>query len=484
MRPGTKVAYSSTLAPAVVAALLAWFVQGWVTAVAEERPASARKPNFVFILADDWGWGDLGCYGHRQLKTPNLDRMARQGVLFTQFYVCSGVCSPSRTAFMTGHFPARHSIHGHLATPQQNAERGMPNFLDPAVPTVTRLLQKAGYVTGHFGKWHLGHNPGAPEPSAYGLDVYRSLVVGNGPELDRTVPHWRARSSQTLVDDTIQFIEANRGRPFYVQTWLLDTHATLDPTEEQMKPYNRYAPGDVSHKGAMQIYYAAATAADAQIGRLLDKLDELGLAENTVVIFSSDNGPEEILISNASHSGIGSPGPFRGRKRSLYEGGVRLPFIVRWPTGSPAGRVDSTTVLSAVDFLPSLCRLAGVALAADVDLDGEDMSAALRGQPAERAKPLMWEWRFGVYGHVLNRSPMLSIRQGRWKLLMNPDRSRVELYDIPADPSELNNLADRHSEVVARLSERLLAWQATLPKGPVEPAAGANDYPWPQPGKR
>jgi N-acetylgalactosamine-6-sulfatase len=441
--------------------------------------AGGRKPNVVFILADDWGWGDLGCYGHRRLRTPNLDRMARQGTLFTQFYVSSGVCSPSRTAFLTSHFPARHAIHGHFATHQMNADRGMPDWLDPKVPTVTKLLKEADYATGHFGKWHLGGGPGAPKPDAYGFDAYR-VASGEDPDWNLWRADIRARSSELIVDETIKFIEAHRGGPFYVQAWLLDTHARLFPSEEQKAEYPNLL-------GALQIYYAAATEADKQIGRLLAKLDERGLAENTIVIFSADNGPEDIVIGNASEHGVGSPGPFRGRKRSLYEGGVRVPFIVWWPAATPANRVDDATAIAAVDFLPTLCRLAGVKIPADVTLDGEDMSEALRGKSVQRTTPLMWEWRFSVAGHVINKSPILAIRDGNWKLLVNPDRSRTELYDIPNDLMELNNQAEKYPEVVKRLSERVLNWQATLPKGPMDKDAGSNAYPWPrpaQPGKR
>jgi N-acetylgalactosamine-6-sulfatase len=258
-----------------------------------------------------------------------------------------------------------------------------------------------------------------------------------------------------------------------VQAWLLDTHARLQPDEKQLAAY----PGLL---GATRIYYAAATNADAQIGRLLRRLDELGLARNTLVIFSSDNGPEDIVIGNASEHGVGSAGPFRGRKRSLYEGGVRVPFIVRWPAAVPAGRVDNDTALASVDFLPTLCALAGVPLPPAYAGDGEDLSAALRGTPRGRTRPLFWEWRFRIFGHVHNRSPRLAIRDGRWKLLMNPDRSRVELYDIPRDPGEMDNQADRNPDIVSRLSRRLLDWHAALPEGPVEPEAGSNTYPWPR----
>jgi len=440
-----------------------------------------RPPNVLFILADDLGWGDLGCYSHPHIRTPNLDRLARQGTLFTQFYVNSAVCSPSRAAFLTGHFPARHRIHGHLATHEQNAARGMPDWLDPAAHTITRLLQKAGYATAHFGKWHLGGGDRAPDPGAYGIGTHRTLN-SNGPTWTARDEYFRARSTALFVDETLRFIKANRDKPFYVNLWTLIPHATLHPTDEQMKPYARFAPDRrLPYKGAAQIYYATVSNLDAEIGRLLKGLDDLGVAENTIVLFSSDNGPEDIHIRNASHSGIGSPGPFRGRKRSLYEGGVRMPFIVRWPGRVPAGRVDTTSVLTAVDFLPTLCALAGVALPEGYVPDGEDVSDILLGKSRPRRKPIFWEWRFGIAGHLVNHSPMLAVRDGDWKLLMNPDRSRIELYDIPRDPTELLNLADRRPEVVARLAEKLLAWQKTLPKGPISPMAGKKPYRWPRP---
>ena len=439
-----------------------------------------RRPNFVFIFADDLGWGDLGCYGNRQIMTPNLDELARKGTLFTQFYVNGSVCSPSRTAFMTGHYPARHGVHGHFATHQQNKARAMPNWLDPKVHTVTRLLRGAGYATGHFGKWHLGAGQGAPDPGEYGIDEHATMS-SSGPQLTGTDdPYFRAKSSAQIVDRTIAFIEKNRDKPFYVNAWTLVPHATLHPTDEQMEPYRRYAPGGVPYKGAKQIYYASVTDLDRQIGRLIKKIDELGLGENTVIVFSSDNGPEDFDIRNAVHSGIGDAGPFRGRKRSLYEGGVRMPFIVRWAGHTPAGRVDDKSIVAGVDWLPTVCSLAGIKIPADLNPDGEDKSQAFLGRPRERAKPLMWEWRFRVFGDMAHKCPILAIREGKWKLLMNPDRSRVELYDIPKDPTELDNLADQNPEIVAKLSEKVLEWQKTLPPGPMDADAGSNAYPWPK----
>ncbi len=464
-----------------LAVLGAATVVSWPSVGFTAGPVTAKgRPNFVFIFADDLGWGDLGCYGNRQIKTPNLDELAGKGTLFTQFYVNGSVCSPSRTAIMTGHFPARHSVHGHFATAQQNQARGMPNWLDSKVPTVTRLLQSSGYVTGHFGKWHLGSGKGAPSPGDYGIDEH-CTVNSSGPQLEgQNDEYFRANSTSQIVDKTIDFIEKNHDKSFYVNVWTLLPHATLHPTDEQMKLYQRYAPRGVPYKGAKQIYYASVSELDRQIGRLIRKIDEMGLADNTMIAFSSDNGPEDFDIGNAVHSGIGNTGPFRGRKRSIYEGGVRLPFIVRWPGHTPAGKVDDASVLAGVDWLPTVCSLAGVKLPDDLNPDGQDMSQALLGEPKERSKPLMWEWRFRIFGEMVHKSPMLAIRDGKWKLLMNPDRSRIELYDIPKDPTELDNIAAQNTDVVARLSKKLLQWQGTLPPGPIEDVAGSNAYPWPK----
>lgn len=440
----------------------------------------AARPNVLFILADDLGWGDLRPYGDRQSPTPNLEDLAAKGKLFTQFYVNGSVCSPSRCAFLTGQFPARHRIHGHYSGVQQNSDRGMSQFLEPEVPTVARLLKQAGYATAHVGKWHLGSSPDAPSPVRYGFDLARAMNSNDDAWKENTEPFFRARSTALFVDEAIRFIEANREGPFYLQLWTLLPHATLAPTDEQLKPFDRLSEPGLRHRSAKQIYYASLADLDSQIGRLLKKLDELGLAEKTLVIFSSDNGPEDIAIRNAGHSGVGSPGPFRGRKRSLYEGGIRVPLIVRWPSRISPGQLDDSSVVCGVDLMPTLCRLAGVQVPEAHRLDGEDRSAVLLGEPARRTKPLFWEWRFNIAGHVLNKSPMLAVREGDWKLLMNPDRSRVELYNIPSDPSELNNRAAEHPEVVERLGAAVLAWKKTLPEGPVEPQAGRNDYPWPK----
>ena len=444
---------------------------------------AAGQPNFVFIFCDDLGWGDLPAYGHRNVKAhggwtvrgnlrmPNLDRMAAEGIRFTQFYVASGVCSPSRAGVMTGRFPSELGIHDYLASAQLNRKRGCVDFLDPEIPTVTRLLQNAGYATGHFGKWHLGRGESAPKPEDYGIDHYATGIQN---------PDGRVRSTERIADETIRFIDENREDRFYINVWLYDPHSPLHPTDEMMAPYADLSPRWGDRKGAMQIYYGVLSDIDKHVGRILDTLDDHGLSENTVVVFSSDNGPESGLIPFISHyGGAGSNGPFRGIKRSLYEGGIRTPFIVRWPGSAPKGRVDNSTVIGGVDLLPTFLSLAGVELPAS-EIDGENLSAAFHGKPAARSQPLLWENRFPVYDHTLHKSPIAAIREGKWKLLYNPDGSRTELYDIPSDASELNNLASSNPDVVDRLRAKALAWQKTLPEGPIDPAAGKNEYPWPE----
>jgi N-acetylgalactosamine-6-sulfatase len=439
--------------------------------VAQPAGAQRRPPNIVFILTDDLGWGDLGCYGNRNIRTPNVDRLAQQGTRFKQFYTASAVCSPSRASFLTGRFTARHGLHSHLRELAANRKRGLPDFLDPNQPLMPRILKEAGYVTAHFGKWHLtsSDDTAAPRPPAYGFDAHK-VVVDNGDGLERLplgTPGWnvwkeampgldwhefKSRSSELVIDETIRFVEQNRNGPFFIDTWLFDPHAQLTPTAQQMAPYKDWG-------APFRIYYGAVTNLDAQIGRLLRKLDESGLAENTIVLFSSDNGPEDIHVDNAQEHGVGNPGPVRGRKRSGYEGGIRLPFIVRWPGHTPAGRYDQETIFGAVDFLPTLCRIAGAKLPPESEIDGLDMRVALEGTSIERTRPLYWDLRENNIGDFINQSPKLVIREGRWKLLMENDGSGVELYDIVKNPLEVDNLADTHPDVASRLARRLAAWK-------------------------
>jgi N-acetylgalactosamine-6-sulfatase len=232
-----------------------------------------------------------------------------------------------------------------------------------------------------------------------------------------------------------------------------------------------YAGRAKNLQSQMQVYAASMADLDTQLGRLFEGLHELDLEKNTVVIFSSDNGPEDYRVGNAANAGVGSPGPHRARKRSLYEGGVRVPLLVRWPGHVTAGATDETSVVGAVDFLPTVCILAGVKLPDSLKSDGEDTSDMLLGQPRPRRRPLFWEWRFAVTGGGEYAPPRFAVRDGDWKLFTNADRSRVELYNIPRDPEERNDVAAEHAEVANRLAEVVLEWGRTLPPGTeVKPA--------------
>ena len=447
--------------------------------------AVARPPNVVFILTDDQGWGDAKFAGHPYVKTPNLDRLAKEGTWLRQFYVAATVCSPSRAAFMTSHYPARHQIHGHFSDHAQNAARSMPDWLDAEVTTLPDLLKQAGYATAHFGKWHLGHGKDAPAPEAYGFDVSKT-VNSSGPSLgdEGKEPYFRARSTALMVDETIKFAQANKDRPFYVNLWTLVPHAPLKPTPEQLAVYADLKPqaddpafGEWMQKylgkakdlrSQMQVFAASVTDLDTQVGRLLDALDALGLTNDTLIFFSSDNGPEDYRIGNAANAGVGSPGPLRARKRSMHEGGIRTFGLVRWPGKIPAGRVEETAVTGGVDFLPTIAALAGVKVPASLAPDGEDKSALWLGAAAAaRSRPLYWEWISGVQGPEDGyMPPPLCVRDGQWKLFVKHDGQGAQLFDIPKDAAEKNDVAAAHPEVVKELTAKALAWAKTLPASP------------------
>jgi N-acetylgalactosamine-6-sulfatase len=218
---------------------------------------------------------------------------------------------------------------------------------------------------------------------------------------------------------------------------------------------------------------------DKQLGRLFDAVDRLGLAEDTYIIFTSDNGAGNPR-SYDYYMGMGSNGPFRGQKGSLYEGGIRTPLIVRRPGSVPAAKVDDESVVSGVDFLPTFCSLAGAGLPAGELFDGEDASDAFHGRPFKREKPLFWQWRYAQPRETLHKSPMLAVREDKWKLLANPDKSRIELYDVVADPSETDNKADGNPGIVRELFMKLMRYHNSLPEGVIDKRAGNNDYSWPK----
>lgn len=435
------------------------------------QAADDSRPNFLFIYADDLGWGDIACHGHPHILTPNLDRMAKEGTDFHQFTVVNPVCSPSRTGIVTGQFPSRLGVHQHFSSHTQNEERGMPDWLDPRVPLLPRILKEAGYRTGHYGKWHLsgGGISDAPSPNAYGYDDAATWTGGDRHVFDGTSyarmeqeggahdQHAASFLSVAATDHALKFIRDahDREAPFYVNLWLHETHHLVSATEEDKAPYP-----DIEEPH--RTYYAAVTRADRQVGRLLDLLDELDLAEDTLVIFSSDNGPENSHDQPGQkfYYSQGVTGGLRGRKRSLLMGGVNVPFLVRWPGKVPAGRVDRETPIAAVDVLPTFLEIAGLETPEGFRGDGESILAALKGKPFERTKPVFWWWP-GKHGG--DDWPTWAMRDGRHVLIVDETEQQKELYDVITDREQATDLAAANPQRVAAMWSAIEAWRSELP---------------------
>lgn len=435
-------------------------------------PPAAAKPNVIFILADDLAWGDLACFGNTKIATPNLDRLASKGTLFTNFYVDAPVCAPSRASFFTGKYPENCGAY----TGDGALDISVPLGLD----NLSKTFKQAGYKTAHIGKWHL-----SPEktPDEYGFDKYKIREAKSWGNLQKD-PYFRANSATYFTDDAIEFIEEGGGKPFYIQLWEILPHDILFPTEEQMAVYEKYdmrkrfnIPG-FEFTSAEQIYYASVTALDRGIGKLLNYLDSTGLSKNTLIVFTSDNGPGIMESIQCGHSAAGNTGPFRGRKFSIYEGGIRMPLIVSLPGKVPQGVVDDKTIMAGIDFLPSFASVIGAKTPAPID--GQDMSAAWWGKQTDRKEPLFWRWRWMMPPQLYHRSPALAMRNNNWKLLMNPDGSRVELYDLSVDPTELDNRSKEHPKLALEMQKKLIEWNKTLPAVKFEAGAGQNDYNWPK----
>src|SRR5262245_59273669 len=451
--------HANVLARQVVILIAAFFFIGLA-----QVAFAAEQPNIIFVLADDMGPGDLSCYGGTLAATPSIDGMAAEGTRFTQYYTASPICSPSRVGCTTGMFPDRWKITSFLQERKGNRACEQADLLDPSAPSVARLLRNAGYVTAHFGKWHMGGGrdvTDAPPFATYGFDEHAGTWESPQPHPDITATNWiwspqdkvkRWERTAFFIDKTLDFLQRHKGRAAYVNVWLDDVHTPWVPDESTQNALTRAETPDKFRKVIIET--------DRQLGRLLAGLRDLGIDQQTLVIFASDNGALPTFQGQRS-AGL------RGSKLSLYEGGIRLPFIARWPGQVPAGRVDETTVISAVDLLPTFCALAGAATPRNASLDGEDQSVSLRGQFRSRTRPLYWEYGRNNesfrYPQGRDRSPNVAIRDDRWKLLINSDGSGAELYDVVADRSESRNLAADHAALVQRLTNQALTWRRSLP---------------------
>jgi len=431
-----------------LASLPAW------TNAAPAASSPQPRPNIIFIMADDLGYGDLGCYGQPRIQTPNIDRLAQEGTRFTQCYAGSTVCAPSRCCLMTG----MHNGHGRL---RDNIPHGI--FLQPDDLTVAEVLKQAGYRTGAIGKWSLG-NPGSWGVANYqGFDSFYGhlnqdqahfyypdylweddkvvLLDGNRGGKRREYTH------DLFTDKALAFVREHQQHPFFLYLAYTIPHFSDyggDTPESQIVPSDEPYT-DESWPQVEKNYAAMATRMDRDVGRLMDLLRELALEENTLVCFTSDNGPCDSQLHDPEF--FDSNAPFRGVKRDLYEGGIRVPMIARWPGHVPAGRV-SEQVWAFWDVLPTFAELAGLPVPATID--GISMAPALLG----REQTKQHDYLYWDYGHVRGNFAQ-ALRTGDWKGVRNGPKAKLELYNLAQDPAESHDLAEQHPDVVARI-ERLI----------------------------
>jgi arylsulfatase A-like enzyme len=428
------------------------------------RPAE-RPPNVVLVFADDLGYADLGCFGSKGAATPHLDRLAREGVRFTDFSVAQAVCSASRTALLTGCYPNRVGILGAL---DHRARHGIA----ASETTLAEVLKSRGYATAACGKWHLGHHPEFL-PTRHGFDEYYGLPYSNdmwpkhptaganypplplieGEKVVETMPDQR-RLTTSYTDRAVSFIERNRERPFFVYLPHSMPHVPLFVSEEGLGRSGAGLYGDV------------IAEIDGSVGRILGTLDRLGLAGRTLVIFASDNGP---WLSYGDHAG--SAGPLREGKGTSFEGGVRVPFLARWPGRIPAGLVRREPAMT-IDLLPTIAGFAGAPLPA-LKIDGRDIAPLLLGEAGATAPQEAYYYYWGP--------ELQAVRSGRWKLHFPHDyrafvaggrdgrpapygtkRIELSLFDLEADPAESRDLSAAHPDVVERLSRLAEAMRGDL----------------------
>jgi arylsulfatase A-like enzyme len=426
--------------------------------------AEPAGPNVIVILVDDLGWADLGCYGSKFSKTPNIDALARRGIRFTDAYAACPVCSPSRAAIMSGKHPARLHLTDWLPG---RSDRPSQKLLRPAIRqslpleeiTLAEALKPAGYATASVGKWHLGGPDFWPEHQGFDENI-GGTQAGSPPGgyFRFKTPNLEARGAEyltdRLTDESIAFIERNQSRPFFLYLAHYAVHIPLQAKPEAVARYEAMR-GDPSAPGN-PIYAAMIESVDEGVGRIARTLEDLGIADRTVVIFTSDNGG--LSVKEGPNTPATSNAPLRAGKGYLYEGGIRVPLIVSWPGVTRPGSVSDVPV-SGLDLHPTILALAGVSPAPGQVLDGESLVPLLQGAGPPRRKALFWH-----YPHYSNQGGKQggAIRQGNLKLIDWYEDGRGELYDLAQDPGEQRDLAPERPEEAARLRTLLAEWRESV----------------------
>jgi arylsulfatase A len=425
----------------------------------------AHKPNIIVILVDDLGWADLGCCGSTFYETPNIDRLARRGMRFTDAYAACPVCSPSRAAILTGKYPARLHLTdwlpGRADRPSQKLLRPViRQQLPPEEVTLAEALQPAGYVSASIGKWHLGAEPFWPEHQGFDLNV-GGTQTGSPPGgyFRFRTPSLAARSDREyltdrLTEEAVRFIQRHPDRPFFLYLAHYAVHIPLQAKPGGLAKYRAKPSGDSPQDNP--IYAAMIEGVDEGVGKLLRALDDLEIADRTVVIFTSDNGG--LSVREGPNTPATSNAPLRAGKGYLYEGGIRVPLIVAWPGVTRPGSICEVPV-SGQDLYPTILALAGVSPASGQVTDGESLVPLLEGEGALRRDALFWH-----YPHYSNQGgrPGGAVRRGDLKLIEWYEDGRAELYDLERDLGERRDLATEQPEEVARLRRMLAEWRESV----------------------
>ncbi|MEW6237241.1 MAG: sulfatase [Candidatus Omnitrophota bacterium] len=435
-----------------------------------DESSYSKKINFVFILADDLGWSDLGCYGADLHETPNLDRLAQQGMRFTDAYAASPVCSPTRASILTGKYPARLN----MTTWRENAAKPpaiykhIPPIAEQNLPleetTIAEALKNMGYQTAHIGKWHLGGAEHYPEAQGFDINIggtiwgapatyfypYRGERA-QGKEI-RYVPHLEFGHAgeyltDRLTDEALRALEFMKDGPFYLNLAYHSVHTPIEGKPDYAARFAKKLKPEFHHQNPD--YAAMVQSLDENVGRILAKIDELGLSDNTVVFFFSDNGG---YINENRGKAVTSNAPLRSGKGSLYEGGVREPLFIRWPGVAAAGSVCHEPVCS-IDFFSTILEMNGVSASG---VDGVSLVPLLKDPKTSLNRERLY-WHYPHY--YPTTTPAGSIREGDWKLIEYFEDERLELYNLREDLSEKNNLSQTQPQKAAELLEQLQAWR-------------------------
>ena len=468
---------------------------------------AATSPNIIIFLADDLGYGDLGCYGHPIIKTPHIDKLASEGVRLTDCHSGGTVCSPSRASLMTGRAPYRTGFY-YIAGPNGS-------HLRKSEVTLPALLKTKGYDTCFVGKWHLGKFKGQPDPRAHGFDHWYGTEINafDGPETPAKfvrngeavgeVNEWYCDS---IVREAIEWMgkRPDQSKPFLLVVSFHEPHTPIAPPEKYLKMYDSkmvddleqsitygdvYRPMDRDIEPNKKYYYGTVTQMDDSVGRFMKALGDQGKSDDSMVLFTSDNGPETPVNFDESAGQwedpirdrcFGTPGPWRGMKRYVLEGGHRVPGIVRWPGVVPAGTV-STKLVNGTDWMPTVCATVGVDLPKDRTIDGTDIRDALKNIAVEREIPA--SWTMPVHSDIVNQ-PGISMRDGnyilvgwfnspkidrksknwRTQMVHSAELARFDLYDVTKDRSQTEPLNKRRPEELARLKAKMIKLWAGIQK--------------------